>query len=560
MKTVLPIVLLAIVLTGLNALKPLHVDDTTYCFNAHQIAAHPFDPYGYNILYFSDPLPALHVLAPPVQPAWWALGIRLFGERPVLWKVWMFPFALIFVASLASLLRRFAPSSATSLLILLTLSPVILPSLNLMIDLPALALSLAALALFFRACDRESLGLALAAGLIAGLGMETKYTGFLAPAVLLTFSVLHRRFRLGLLSATTAALVFSAWELFLVWRYGESHFRYHTSQTPFHPLEKLGLVACLFPILGAVVPTLCLLALTLLRIPRRSLLVAALFALLPYLLIFWFDPVVVDFGYDYLPLTGVLFSANGAIMLAGVTWAGWRLVHPLREQPMLRPFLPQGRVAWFLVLWVGLELAGYVILSPFPAVRRIMGLTVAATFLLGHLAEQVPLEPWRRQVLLGLVVATALLGFGYCGVDYVEARAERQAAYDAAQRIRQREPNAVIWYAGYWGFQYYAEEVGMKQAVPQTDDAPAAQLLPPTHFQRGDWLVIPSTDFPAAIPQQQIDLDCPELELKERIYLDDAVPLRTLIFYYAGAPPLRHRKEPRFDVRLFRVKSDFICR
>jgi hypothetical protein len=97
----------------------------------------------------------------------------------------------------------------------------------------------------------------------------------------------------------------------------------------------------------------------------------------------------------------------------------------------------------------------------------------------------------------------------------------------------------------------------MKQAVPQRSDDPAVQLLTPTRFHRGDWLVIPSSDYPAAIPQQQLDLNRPELELKDQLYFADGIPLRTLIFYYAGTSPLRPRNEPRFDVRLFRVKSDF---
>jgi hypothetical protein len=149
MKRFLPIILLAAVLTGVNAVKPLHVDDATFYFNAAQIASHPLDPYGYVMLRWSDAVPALHALAPPVLPYWWAAAIWMFGEQPMLWKMWLFPFALIFVASLTSLLRCFAPSVATPLLVLLVLSPVFLPSLNLMMDVPAQSLSLLALVVRF---------------------------------------------------------------------------------------------------------------------------------------------------------------------------------------------------------------------------------------------------------------------------------------------------------------------------------------------------------------------------------------------------------------------------
>ena len=36
------------------------------------------------------------------------------------------------------------------------------------------------------------------------------------------------------------------------------------------------------------------------------------------------------------------------------------------------------RVEWFLVLWLAVEGAGYFVLSPFPAARRVLGLIVVA--------------------------------------------------------------------------------------------------------------------------------------------------------------------------------------
>ncbi|MGH7172134.1 MAG: ArnT family glycosyltransferase [Gemmataceae bacterium] len=558
MRTALPIVTLAALLTGLNALKPLHIDDATYYFNARQIAAHPLDPYGYTILYWSDPLPALHVLAPPLLPYWWAGAIRLFGERPVLWKLWLFPFALLFVASLASLLRRFAAAVAMPLLVLLTLSPVFLPSLNLMLDIPALALSLASLALFFRACDGDRLRGAILAGLIAGLAMQTKYTAFVAPAVVLAYALLHGKMRLGLSTAVSAVFVFAAWETALICRYGESHLLHQLKLGDYANQSKLNLLGSLFPLLGGAVPTLALLALTVLRSPRWLLVSAALFVLLSYLLLLW--PAGFGFGEMASNLSVALFACTGGGVLLGAAAVAWRLGRPAwrmesGEGSQKTP-LPS-RTDWFLILWLALEIAAYVAISPFSAVRRIMGVTIAATLLLGRLADRTPLEPWRENLIRGLAVVTSLLGLGIFSVDCLEARAEQQAAYAAANRIRQEHPQAVIWYAGYWGFQYYAERSGMKQIIPllNTEDE-TPPLLPPSRFHLGDWLVI--TD--EAIPQQKLDLNRPELEAMGQISVDDGIPLSTLMDYYAGAVPLHHRKDPRIVLRLFRVKDDWLAR
>lgn len=531
MKTFLLVVTWAVVLTGLNAIKPLHVDDTTYYFDAAQIAAHPLDPYGYVMLRWSDAVPALHALAPPGLPYWWAAGMRLFGERPVLWKLWLFPIAFLFVYSLAALLRRFAPLMATPLLVMAVLSPVFLPSFNLMMDIPSLALSLTALVLFLRACDRDSLASAALAGVTAGLAMQTKYTAFLAAPVMLLYALLHRKTRLGLLAAALAGLLFVAWEALLWMRYGESHFVYQIRHGDNGDQPKIILLTALCPLLGGVASTLGLAALTVLRLPGQLLFLAAAFAIFPYFFtcMDWADLPV--FGPDEPVLSDVLFAGTGAMVLLSLAIAARRLQR-------FASTAPNDRTAWFLVLWFALELVGYVAISPFPAVRRIMSLTVVSTLLIGCLAKRTPLEPWRRKALRGLVAATALLGFGFAGVDYLEARGEQRAAREAAGRIRREHPNSDIWYVGYWGFQFYAERAGMKQA------------LPTTRFRKGDWLVVPDEK----VPQQELDIERGKLEHREEIAIGDAVPLATLMCYYAGSSPLRHHRGPRIVVQLFRVR------
>ncbi len=553
MKRLLPIVMLSAMLTGSNAVKPMHVDDATFYFNAAQIASDPLDPYGYVMLRWSDAVPALHALAPPVLPYWWATAIRMFGDQPVLWKLWLFPFALIFVASLGALLRRFAPSVAMTLLVMLVLSPVLLPSLNLMMDIPAMALSLLALVLFFQACDQNSLSLAVFAGLIAGLAMQTKYTALLAPAIVLIYALLLRKIHLGLIAASIAGLVFAVWETALFFRYDESHFVYQLFQGDNGDQPKAVLLASLCPLLGGAAPTLALLALTLLSAPRWLLVLAALLAVLPFLLLVC--PDAFSGGGRAYQLADVFFACNGVVVLLSVGWVARHLV--AASSPLARAKHDSKRDAWFLVLWFALELAGYVAISPFPAVRRIMGTTIAATSLIGCLAHQSRLEGWRRIVLHGLVVVTVLLGFGFFTVDYLEARAEKQAAHAAAELIQREHPQARIWYAGYWGFQYYAEKCGMKQIVPlRYSGDEASALLRPSHLHRGDWLVIPDE----SVPQQELDLNRPELEPEGTIAVGDAVPFATLMNYYAGAVPLRHHSGPRIILRLFRVKGDFVAR
>src|SRR4051794_15092675 len=143
---------LALFVTLANAAKPVTVDDTAYVTYARHVAANPTDPYGFSIFWWAKPEPAMTVLAPPVVPYWLAAGTSLFGESPALLKLWLFPFAYLLAWSLRALLVRFARGTEDFALPLLMLSPAVLPAVNLMLDVPAVALALASVELFARSC------------------------------------------------------------------------------------------------------------------------------------------------------------------------------------------------------------------------------------------------------------------------------------------------------------------------------------------------------------------------------------------------------------------------
>ena len=224
---------LATLFTLLDAVKPLVIDDPAIRPYAVQIAQKPFDPYGFEMFWYDRPEPANKVLTPLLLPYWLAVPIRLFGEQPFLWKLWLFPFAYLFSTALYRLADRIVGRFQLLLTAFTLFSPAFLPSFNLMLDIPAIALNLTALTLFMRSCDRTSQPLAAAAGLVAGLAMETKYTGLTSPATILLYGLMFGRLGLAVFAAVAAAFLFSGWEFFLYLRYGQSHFIYHLLDTQF---------------------------------------------------------------------------------------------------------------------------------------------------------------------------------------------------------------------------------------------------------------------------------------------------------------------------------------
>lgn len=540
----------ALVLTLLNLPKPLTVDDAAYYYFARHIAQDPLRPYDFQVFWYEGPQPANTVLAPPVLPYWWALGLHIFGERPWLWKLWLFPFSLLFVGGLHAVYRRFARGMETPLVWLTVLSPLFLPSLNLMLDVPALALALTALALFFRACGRRSLGLAAAAGLIAGLAIQTKYTALLVPAVMLLYAVTFRRLRCGLVASGVAGAIFVGWEC-LVWlQQGQSHF---AANLPDYPPElwqemKLGVTQALLPMLGGVTPAVTLVGLAALGFRRSMIAFTGAALALGYLLIARVDKPVIHLGgtfWLWQPIEQAIFHTCGILFAVTVVMVVWNLWFAREDRPTAPAYYEA--TTRFLALWLVLEIAGYFTLTPFPAARRVMGLFVISTLLVGRLAARTCLSEERRTTVRAVVMGGAALGLLFYGVDLTDAFAQQRAPQAAAQYIAEHSSDEsarpTTWYVGHWGFQFYAERLGMKPV--QADYS---------HLQSGDWLVVPEERW----NQQGITID-PQAAREEReIAIQDSLPLRTVQCFYGGFVPLEHHAGPRIRLRIYRITSAWV--
>src|SRR5262249_15125417 len=150
-----------------------------------------------------------------------------FGERLFLLKLWLFPLALALCFSSWSLLHRFARGTEELGTAMLALSPAILPLFNFMLDVPAVALGLSAVALFVRGCDRAMWRMVISAGIVAGVAAQTKYTMITLPAIFACYGLLCGRLSFALVSGLVGAAVFAGWEAYLLSTYGMSHFAFH---------------------------------------------------------------------------------------------------------------------------------------------------------------------------------------------------------------------------------------------------------------------------------------------------------------------------------------------
>jgi hypothetical protein len=575
-STCLALLLLAVLHTAGNLAKPLHIDDAAYYYYARQATQKPLDPYGFEMFWYDNPEPANEVLAPPALSYWWSLSMRIDHavssatgiemERPWIWKLGMVPFSLLFIGCLYTLFRHFARGLEMPLTWLTVISPTFWPSLNLMLDIPTIALSLLAILLFKWACDRGAPGLAALAGLVAGLAMEMKYTAFLTPAVMLLYSLFLGKFRLWPVAGIVAAQVFVVWELLIALLYGESHFLYHYRLRAHEGwLHKVWLLLPMLGVLGSLAPALVLLALKGMRVPWPFLVAVAFVAILGYGLVACMeekDSRLITFidryisagaSKPHLPFQECWFGAWGAF-LVGTTVCAAALLAGIYPRPVnfralsnrinRRRFFPRHshRVIAFLVLWLLLEIAGYTMLTPFVAVRRLMGVIIVATLIVGSLAARTCRLRGGRGILWAIAGYGMLMGLGFTALDWRDAQAEREAVERSVEFINARG-GGKVWFASHWGFQYYAEHAGMEMISPTE-----------SRLEKGDWVVIPDE----MITKQHFDEESIPRGRETDVVIDDWIPLQTVWCYYLGYTAVENRSEPRVKVRIYRVTAPCI--
>jgi hypothetical protein len=546
--------LAAAILTFLNCLKPLHIDDTAYyCYAAH-IAERPLDPYGFEIFWYQKPQPAHEVLAPPVVLYWWAGAIRLFGDRPMFWKLGLLPFHLLLTASLFSLFRRFARGWEVLLLWATVLSPVVLPSCNLMLDVPALGLSLAAVVVFLHACDRNTAPRAVLAGLLAGVALETKYTALVVFPTLLWCGLVRHRLRLCSVALAVAMVLFGGWEWTMARLYGASHFFYHGFGPGAVPRDNPSPFLSLITLLGGTASMLGLLGLVALRVRTALVIAAGTAILLGYAWLVGLGPAALQpvalpiasfagepiWSLRYKP-ENVIFGIPGLLVVSALAAVCRRLLLDGRGMAQRQCAIHESRESLFLVGWLILEIAGHFALTPFPAVRRVMGIFVVATILIGRLASRMSRE--RRREVLGKAILIGGIGMGlvFYAVDMQDALAEQRAAAQAADLVRGQ--SGTVWFVGHWGFQYYAARAGMQPVAPDR-----------SRLRRGDWLVIPD----AGIAQQSVCLPRDRIRVVQSFNVGGGIPLRTVAGYYGSRIPIEPRRGPRVTVTVVRVTADFV--
>ena len=544
--SLLLIILVACVLTVLNAVKPVHMDDNVYIAYGVEFIAHPLNPYDFN---FGSPnfISANQLLVPPVLPYYLGTGIALLGDNPILFKLWLFPFALLLSGSFYYLFKRFAPGYETNLLWFTVLSPAILPGFNCMLEIPVLALGLTALVLAFESIEKSSISLTILSGLILGLAIETKYTALITLATIFWLYLINRRIFQGIAVVFVALLVFISWEVFIHLSQGQSHFIIHLGQRKGNFIRRcLHLILPLLTQVGGIASVIALMGLLACKVAPRIIIITAALIFLGFASL---ALIPADFltlkdsqsGRTWITLSTVIYGLMAILVWSTLGTVVFKLLVTNLTIDNQHHLIDERKLDWFLCTWLMLELMGYFALSPFPAVRRVIGITLVFTFIAARLLSKTQALKESSQHLIQLIICFGIsLGVLFYSVDFLDAQAAKQIAHEIKHRDWGLTKDNTHWHLTWWGLSYYADKQGLKQlAINQTIPI------------KDDIISVHNIEELVKDLKMHKELD---LELLETVNVGDAFPLRTTSNYYSGRTPMEHNKGPRVSILVYKVR------
>ena len=485
----LPLLLIWLVATAFNLLKAVHIDDTIYLEIARWITVSPLHPMVGRVNWVNTLEPISQISSSPLLFVYaLAAVVRVFGESEIALHGLMALLTGVCIWSfyyLATLLRIRDKMALTAML---ALGPALLPSQNLMLDVPLVAFSLLffwALLASYEASSRRQTVLLLLAGLAAGAGALTKYPGLILIPLLLVYVVATGQFARAWVILIPVSL-FGGWCAFNVFDYGGVHVlqtnngsvgagsvggSIHLYRLAGLPLLQLpGRVLDGLMCLGATSPFTLLGLLYLMQGRRRryGLFAVAAIAVLSFIVTFVFQ------GEDLVPaLLRVSFLSCALVLVLVLGHSVWRskAKNAPERSPQERALPPVFRT--MLLWWLALSSCFVLLLVPFMAVRHVLTLVPVMLLLLGvYVFPHVS----RRSVFWTTMI-TGIVGAWLGAGDWQMANCARVEA----SRIRSALPeSAHIYFVGHWGWQWYAGKNGMRQYDLQT-----------TQLMTGDYLVAP---------------------------------------------------------------------
>jgi hypothetical protein len=504
-----------LLLTGITLLcllpfsgRAFHVDDPLFVWSGQQIAKHPLDPYGFQVVWdnFSEPMSEITKNPPLACYYLAAIGSIAGWSERALHLGFLLP-ALALVLGTYKLSMRFTRSPLIATTAALLTPGVLVSATSLMCDVMMLAFWVWAAVLWMEGMDDGKRSYLIASSLILSFAALTKYFGICLLPLLLAYSVARKR-RLGLwaLYFLVPLIGLAAYQVWTTVLYGHAMFSdafnfAHVEQAVNGKPSFLTEAFVGTSFVGACTLSALFFCPFLLSWKKLSiaLVVSAFCALMlarGWVGLGHYDVVVREcFRSGWIvpgiQLTVAIFIGIVVFFLAAAEFREWRNSDSL-----------------FLGLWLigTFMFAGFVNWSVNG--RSVIPLIPAAGIPLARRLDKLHSDPsWgdQRKVALALALS-GVISLWVTKADSDWANSARQASQVIQQQIGQ-ETHAV-WFTGHWGFQYYVQLWGARPMDFLRSDTSAGDVLIVPESNAVSY-VLPSPQFVASSGLLRINLQQP---------------------------------------------------
>ena len=489
--------------------RAFHIDDPLFVWSGQQIVKHPFDPYGFDVLWDNFVEPMSGVTKNPPLACYYvaAIGSVAGWSERALHLGFLLP-ALALAFGCYRLALRFTKSPLIAAMATLFTPGVLVSASSVMCDTLMLALWVWAAVLWIEGFDDDKPVYLLSSSVLIGLAALTKYFGICLALLLVAYSLARRRrFDWRVCYLALPAIMLFSYQFWTMIKYGREMF---SEALDFAQTEHVvnGRISPLSStLIGISFTGGCTLSVLLLTpfLVRWQKLVAGLLlgglagfglargwvGLGPYSEVIVRQSLRAHWASSGLQLTFTIAAGLAVLWLAVSELRRWKDANSL-----------------FLSLWVVGTFIFLAFVNWTINARSVMPLIPAAGILLARRLDQLEFHSARhlqRKVALALLLSGAV-SFWLAKADADWANSAEQAALFFRQQIQTDKVPA--WFQGHWGFQYYMQLYGarpvdfLKSAMNAGD-----MLIVPEN--NADAYRMPTDQFVASTELVKIDLPQP---------------------------------------------------
>jgi 4-amino-4-deoxy-L-arabinose transferase-like glycosyltransferase len=479
--TVIGIFLLVCLVPFIN--KAIHMDDPLFIWTAEWILKHPGDFYGFHVNWYGDTsLMATINCNPPATAYYLAGAAGIFGWREIVLHGAFLPVAFAAGAGIYQLAKIWCGRPLLATLVALVAPVFLVSSTTLMCDVPMLAFWVWSVVLWERALNRDGGGWFLAAGILAGLAVLTKYSALTFLPLLLVLGVLRKR-RAGwwLLWFAVPAAMIAAYQFGTANLYGRGLISAAADYAATNRLDFEGgwgakcIIGLAF-VGGCLLPTWFL----------APWLWSRLHALVGGVLAFGLSLGALLFCVKLGPvdLSSYENAHWGFVLQAALLMTGG--IH-LVVLTVVELWRRRDTVAVALFLWI---LGGCIFATALNwtiNARSLLPIMPAAAILVVRRLERENPTAIKRSWWWCPLILSAVVSLCVAAADFDFADSAKTAA---RQIMAQYQPvTRQVWFEGHWGFQYYMKKFGARPIEYAS-----------TTLQIGDILVAPPNNSNVAPP------------------------------------------------------------